>query len=124
MNFKDAVQTCFRKYADFNGRARRSEYWYFFLFCFAVLFAASLLTGSLGAGKTSKLVFIIELALAVPSIAASWRRLHDVGKSGWLTLLSLVPIAGLYVIYLTVKDSQPGTNEFGPNPKEEPFYNQ
>ncbi len=114
--FLDTVKN---KYAQFDGRARRSEYWYFALFNFLI----SIVAGIIDAVLTSVLGFgfigaIVSLALLVPGIAVAVRRLHDVGKSGWFLLIALVPLLGLiYLIYLMVQDSQPGDNEFGANPK-------
>ena len=76
MNFVDAVKICFAKYADFNGRARPSEYWWFMLF----LVIASLIIGSV----SSLLGNLFSLATFVPSIAVTARRLHDTNKTGWL----------------------------------------
>jgi uncharacterized membrane protein YhaH (DUF805 family) len=98
--FKKCVTT---SYADFNGRARRSEYWYFYLFYMIIAVVASFIHETL--------YLIIALAMIVPSIAAGVRRMHDVGKSGWFLL---IPI---YNLILAITDSQPGKNEYGPNPK-------
>ena len=111
MTFKEALTTCFNKYADFSGRARRSEFWYFMLFNCAALTILYTLLGD------SSIFSIASVALAVPSLAVGWRRLHDIGKSGLWYLACLVPILNIYLIVLLCKDSQPGANEFGPNPK-------
>ena len=98
-----------QKYAEFNGRARRSEYWYF------VLFNLIISVGLLGIGYAIHFAYlrnIYSLAVLLPSIAVGVRRMHDVGKSGWFVL---IPI---YTIILAATDSQPGPNEYGPNPKE------
>jgi uncharacterized membrane protein YhaH (DUF805 family) len=102
-------------YADFNGRARRQEYWMYTLFNTLAVIVLMLLT------KVSSIFGILygvyALATLVPSLAVAVRRLHDVGKSGWFLLLSLIPLVGLYLLYLLVLDSEQGTNAYGPNPK-------
>ncbi len=116
MSFTEAIQSVFSNYASFSGRARRSEFWYFFLFNLIV----SLVLGLLG-NRISFFSYIsglFSLAVLIPSIAVAIRRLHDTGKSGWFYLLSLIPLVNLYVIYLMCKDSEPGDNQYGPNPKD------
>ena len=104
------------KYADFNGRARRREYWMYVLVYVILYCIVALVEGFLGLSPF--LTAILSLALLVPSLAVGVRRLHDVGKSGWWLLVVLVPILGsLYFLYLAVKDSQPDTNRWGTNPK-------
>lgn len=110
MDFMTAVKTCFGKYADFNGRARRSELWWFVLFNVVV---SAILTTILG----DRLGSVYSLAVFLPSIAVAARRLHDIGRSGWWQLIGLIPIVGLIVlIYWYVQPGQPGANEHGPNP--------
>ena len=114
-----------KKYAVFSGRARRKEYWMFVLFNFIFSLVASLI--DLGIGILTFAVFgfgllsiLYALAVFVPGLAVSVRRLHDVGKSGWYLLINLIPIAGpIWFLVLTCMDSQPGDNKYGPNPKEE-----
>lgn len=85
MDFGTAISTCLGKYAVFNGRARRSEYWFFFLFCTLVDFGADIVEGVLNAATQVPvpIATIVSLALFLPSFAAAVRRLHDVGWSGW-----------------------------------------
>ena len=90
MNFQEAVKVCFNKYADFNGRAGRPEYWWFFLF----IAAGSLLLTSV----SSTLGALFSLATLVPSIAAATRRLHDTQRSGWWQLVAIVPLVGWVVL--------------------------
>jgi len=117
-NFTKWFLICIRhKYADFNGRARRKEYWMFVLVYLILACILGLIEGFFG---ISFLSFILMLLLIVPSIAVGVRRLHDVGKSGWWLLIGLIPIiGGLYLLYLMIKDGQPGTNQWGFNPKTE-----
>lgn len=113
-----------RKYAQFNGRSGRREFWMFTLFnmiAWAVLYGAAtvaLLNGSTG---SSIMLYVLcgayALATLVPGLAVSVRRLHDTNKSGWWLLLCLVPLGGLIILILECLDSDPGDNQFGPNPK-------
>jgi len=115
--------TVLKKYAVFSGRARRKEYWMFVLFNIIFLVVAMILDNVLGTaieGVGYGLFYILySLAVFIPGLAVSVRRLHDVGKSGWMILIVLIPLIGaIWLIVLTVKDSKPGENEYGPNPKE------
>lgn len=113
MSFKDAIVTCFKKYATFSGRARRSEYWYFSLFNMLVSFVLTMVLGD------SIIVSLVSLALVVPGLAVSWRRLHDIGRSGAWVFIALVPLVGAILLLVwECTDSQPGENKYGPNPKE------
>lgn len=114
-----------KKYADFNGRARRKEYWMFFLFSIIFAIAAMILDNLLGLNfdpiPYGTIYMLYTLGTLIPSIAVGVRRLHDIGKSGWMILVSLIPFIGfIWLIVLFVTDSQPGSNEYGPNPKEVP----
>ena len=171
MSFGEAIKSVFSKYATFSGRARRSEYWYFVLFYFLVSFALGCIP------ILSALSVVWWLAIIIPSIAVSVRRLHDIGKSGWNYLIIALPglILEGYVLYFIIRvimemkdagfkfyniidnfeaiadrimlhssdlhtlgilaiidlaatilwlvwftrDSQPGENKWGPNPKEQ-----
>jgi len=114
---------CMKQYAVFSGRARRTEFWMFALFNFIFAMIASIIDTAIGS-KLGILQFgifylIYSLAVLIPGLAVSVRRLHDIGKSGWMVLINLIPLIGLiWFIVLTVKDSQPGENQYGPNPKE------
>jgi uncharacterized membrane protein YhaH (DUF805 family) len=101
-------------YADFNGRARRKEYWMFTLVNVIVSFVLGFVCGLI---HLPWLAYIYALAVMVPSIAVAARRLHDVGKSGWFMLISLIPLAGLYLIYVLAQDGEARDNAYGPNPK-------
>ena len=106
-----------KQYADFNGRARRKEYWMFVLFNFiaaVILSAVDASVGSYGA-----LAGIYSLVVLIPSIAVGVRRLHDTGKSGWMLLVSFIPVIGfIWLLVLLLMDSTPGENQYGANPKE------
>lgn len=105
-----------KNYVGFQGRARRKEYWMFFLFNFLFTILFSIIEMMLGLGGI--LSGIYGLAVLLPSIAVSVRRLHDIGRTGWWMLLSFIPVIGLIVLLVfAVLDSQPGENKYGPNPK-------
>ena len=104
-------------YANFNGRARRKEYWMFALFQLIIVYGLLGIGLALESGIISGLGGLIALALIIPGIAVAVRRMHDVGKSGWILLIALIPLAGLYIFYLSVLDGDAGDNEYGPNPK-------
>ena len=103
-------------YANFNGRARRKEYWMFYLFSVIFGFAAGIVDAFI---STYGLIIVVYyLALFIPTLAVAVRRLHDIGKSGWFILVSLIPfIGGIWLLILMVSDSQSGDNEYGVYPK-------
>ena len=112
-----------KKYATFRGRSRRKEYWYFTLFNMIVMLLLMAIDGMMGSFSSKAgigfLSTIYSLAVIIPGIAVSIRRLHDTSRSGWWLLISFVPIVGgIVLLVFVVQDSKPGENEFGPNPKE------
>ena len=111
-----------RQYADFSGRARRKEYWMYSLINFIFVTVASILDNATGMAIEGigygPIYIIFVLATLIPGIAVSVRRLHDVGKRGWMLFVALIPIIGvIWLLVLAVKDSQPGSNQYGENPK-------
>ena len=106
MSFSESIVSAWNKaYRCFEGRARRSEYWFFTLFAMimAVIPIVNLFAG---------------IALFIPGLSVAVRRLHDTGRSGWWLLLGCLPIIGtIILIIFFVIDSEPGDNEYGPNPK-------
>lgn len=107
-----------KDYAVFSGRARRKEYWMFALINLLISIGISIVAGLIG-DKHGLLSGLYSLAVLIPGIAVSVRRLHDIGKSGWWLLLILIPIIGWIVLLVfAVTDSQPGANAYGANPKE------
>ena len=111
-----------KQYADFNGRARRMEYWMFVLFNVLISMALLIIDNVIGLAFEDigygPLYLIYCLAIVIPSIAVAVRRLHDSGKSGWWILVTLIPlIGGIWMLVLLLLDSDPGDNEYGPNPK-------
>lgn len=106
-----------KKYAEFSGRARRMEYWMFTLFNFIIAVVLNIVEGLIG--SPGILGGIYALAVLVPSIAVSVRRLHDTDRSGLWLLIAFIPcIGGLVLLVFMVQDSNPGDNQFGPNPKQ------
>lgn len=105
-----------KKYAVFSGRARRKEYWMFVLFNMIIGLVLGFVEGLVdGPGVLSSLY---SLAVLIPGIAVSVRRLHDTGRSGWWLLIGLVPLIGAIVLLVfMVQDSDPAANPYGPNPK-------
>ena len=104
------------KYAKFDGRARRKEYCMFFLF--NILIAVGLAIIEAIIGLPGILGGIYALAVLIPGIAVTVRRLHDTGRVGWWILIAFLPLIGLIVLLVfMVLDSQPGDNAYGPNPK-------
>lgn len=145
MSFFEAVKTALSKYAVFSGRARRKEFWYFFLFNVLVGFIIGFLGAIMQKPKAMTVLSIVfTLAFLLPSISVAARRLHDTGRSGWWYLLAVPGVAlaqtsnlmllqgnltmqmvlalaslacNVPLIVFYCQDSQPGTNRFGPNPK-------
>ena len=111
-----------RQYAVFRGRARRREYWMFFLVTtviFVGLGIIDVVTGTFSpAVGIGLLGGLYSLATLVPGIAVTVRRLHDTDRSGWWLLIALVPVIGALVLFIImVLDSHPGENRYGPSPK-------
>lgn len=121
MGFTEAVKSVFAQYATFNGRASRSEYWWFFLFNFLCSFVLSFvgtifILGGGDATSANALSWIYSIAVFLPSLAVMVRRLHDTTRSGWNVLWSLLPVIGwiLLIVYL-LGESKPD-NQYGPQP--------
>lgn len=110
---------CLKNYAKFDGRARRTEYWMFFLFNIIVAFLLGFLIGLIEVPALSILSILYCFAVFVPILAVSVRRLHDIGKPWPWIFIALIPfVGGIWLLILMCLDSQPGTNEFGENPKD------
>ena len=113
MNFVQSIQTCYKKFFDFSGRASKSEYWWFQLYTIIIYGMQFVFQGDL------VLVFsILVIANIIPLYAAGVRRLHDTDKSGWFVLISIIPILGLIIFFLLMADGSKGKNRFGPKPKK------
>ena len=135
MGFTESLKTCFGKYAKFDGRASRSEFWYFVLFCFVYMFVAGFLLGLTGASQAGidGAILFLMIPIFIPSIAVAARRLHDINQSGWMQCI-FIPgffadmfLGTGYVIYIMTLAlyafwfSQAGKkmkNRFGAAPKK------
>lgn len=122
VSFGEAVSKAFSNYANFSGRARRSEFWWFYLFYILASIAAMLLDNALGItfdmSVQGPITLVAGLFMVLPFLGLAIRRLHDVGKSGWWWLIGLIPIVGPIVLLVNfVTDSEPNDNQYGPSPK-------
>ena len=105
-----------KKYAVFDGRAHRTEFWLFFLFSFIISLFLGVIVGLVG--SLWFITTLYALAVLIPGLAVSVRRLHDTNRSGWWILTGLVPILGwIALLIFYIEDSRPGANQYGPNPK-------
>ncbi|ASP39848.1 hypothetical protein CHH28_14710 [Bacterioplanes sanyensis] len=120
-----------KNYLNFSDRARRKEYWMFFLFYMIFVFVFAFLDTALGKANSMEEALDLEglfspiyaIAMLIPSIAVTVRRLHDTNRSGWWILISLVPVIGILVlVFFTVLNSDEGFNRFGRSPKAEPAF--
>ena len=135
MGFVESIKICFGKYAKFDGRASKSEFWYFFLFCFIFMFVGGFLVGLSGAsqaGMDGAILFLL-LPIFIPSIAVATRRLHDINQSGWMQCIFIpgffadMLMGTGYVIYIMTlalyafwfsQAGKKGKNKFGAQPKK------
>jgi uncharacterized membrane protein YhaH (DUF805 family) len=111
-----------KKYAVFDGRARRMEYWMFILINIIISVVLVIIDSLIGTiirqGGFGLLQGLYNLAVLIPSIAVTVRRLHDIGRTGWWILIGLIPvIGGIVLLIFMLLDSEPGENQYGPNPK-------
>ena len=117
---------CLKQYADFSGRARRKEYWLFVLFNYIIFNVAGLIdviSGFTDGFEIGPLGALYLLGMLIPSLAVIVRRLHDIGKSGWLFFLILVPIFGIILLFVWFcTEGERRENKWGPDPKEEVTY--
>ncbi|MEC9099036.1 MAG: DUF805 domain-containing protein [SAR202 cluster bacterium] len=122
MNFRIAIIKCFMLYTIFSGRAKRAEFWWFFLFCMIVGLMGSVIDAALGLdaaiGGNGVFTTLIQLATFLPSIAVGSRRLHDTNRSGWWQLLWIVVFIGwIPLIIWLASTSKNENNRFGDEPK-------
>jgi uncharacterized membrane protein YhaH (DUF805 family) len=115
MTFSEAVKDGFDHYTKFDGRAARPAYWWWFLFGVLVAIGANIVDAIIGTwGVVNGLA---ALALFLPGLSVSIRRLHDTDHSGWWVLIGLIPIIGFIVLLIFyLRDSDPGENKYGPPP--------
>lgn len=131
----DKMTLALKKYAVFEGRAGREEYWMFVLFqvlasiAFGVLFMIAAMAGGSGDGRPNLLFGLLALlfvvfafAMIIPGLAVTIRRLHDGDRSGWWLLLAFIPFGGIVLLIFYCLDGTPGPNKFGPDPKGRAGY--
>lgn len=115
---------CLKQYADFSGRARRKEYWMFQLFAgiiaVVLMIVGSILDSMFGSNGVVSLLLVgvFYLAILLPALSVTVRRLHDTDKTGWWLLIAFIPFGSLVLFVFTVLDSTNGPNTYGPSPKE------
>ena len=118
MDFMTAVKHVFANYANFQGRARRSEFWWFYLFSIICNFVASIVDSAIGLPILS---IVLVLGLIIPSLAVTIRRMHDTGRSGWWIFIVLIPLVGIILyIYWFVQRGTVGSNAWGEDPYDAP----
>ena len=115
MNLFEAVGSVYRNFGDFNGRASRSEFWWFQMFLLIVYFFVFVLSVRLPI-VGPMLAGLVLLANLLPSLAVLARRLHDSDKSGWWILIAFVPFGNLLLLIFALLPSDPGPNSYGSNP--------
>jgi uncharacterized membrane protein YhaH (DUF805 family) len=116
LSFPDAITTALTKrYADFSGRSRRSEFWFYWLGYLLLSIVLNVVARAIG---TTIISILVGLAIVVPTVAVCVRRLHDTGRSGWWFLIGFTIIGLIPLLVFYVADSEPGTNAYGPSPKE------
>lgn len=113
MSYIEAVRSGFNNYANFAGRAARSEYWYWTLFNLLMSILAGILDMVIGLGIFG---VIVTLGLLLPSIAVSVRRLHDIDRTGWWLLIAFTGIGAIVLIVWACLQGTPGANRFGADP--------
>lgn len=119
VSFSQAVRMAFDSYCRFQGRSSRSEYWWWVLFVAILSFCIGIIEGILGFSMTAVQTTsgILSLALLLPGLGLSVRRLHDIGKSGWWILLGFIPLVGAIVLIIWfAQNSQMQDNQYGPVP--------
>jgi uncharacterized membrane protein YhaH (DUF805 family) len=115
MNFGEAIASGFRNYVNFSSRAVLPEFWYWFLFTVLVAIVVGILDRSMfGDDESTPIPLIANLILVIPSVAIGVRRLHDIDRTGWWSLISLTIIGVFLLIYWACQPGTPGPNRFGP----------
>ena len=130
IGFFEAIKKAFKNYINFNGRSRRSEYWWFCLFNIIIGIILLILAFAFGKETTKNgykiieankffviLMWIYSIATFLPGLGLSVRRLHDIGKSGWYLLIVFIPFGGFILLYFFCIDSENQSNEYGESPK-------
>jgi uncharacterized membrane protein YhaH (DUF805 family) len=118
MNFSQAISSGFSNYVNFRDRACRSEYWYWVLFILVAEIVTAIIDNVTGIPATSSILFLVTL---IPGIAVSVRRLHDLDRTGWWLLISLIPLIGAIILLVWfISKGTDGPNRFGPDPLASP----
>lgn len=112
----EAVKKVLNNYANFKGRARRSEFWWWQLSVILMYFVAITLDMVLFQSP-GVLTLLLGLGLIIPNLAVSFRRLHDTDKTAWWIFISIIPLGGFVLLYFFVSDTKNADNDYGPNPK-------
>jgi uncharacterized membrane protein YhaH (DUF805 family) len=102
-----------RNYANFDGRSTRKEYWMYILFYALILFGLLIIDNLMNNSIIGIIVGLFQIVFIIPSLSIAVRRLHDVNKNGWFLLLSFIPLANLYILYLLVQSSYSSSNQWG-----------
>jgi uncharacterized membrane protein YhaH (DUF805 family) len=105
-----------RNYANFDGRSTRKEYWMYILFYALILFGLLIIDNLMNNSIIGIIVGLFQIVFIIPSLSIAVRRLHDVNKNGWFLLLSFIPLANLYILYLLVQSSSSSSNQWGATP--------
>ena len=115
MNFQNSIKTCFQKFANFDGRAARSEFWYFYLFSYSGIFILIYLAVQMSFFFAVAIIF--SLIIVVPALAVTARRLHDTGRSGWWQIAAYIPyvgiIASIILIFIWCTEGEKKKNKYG-----------
>jgi len=118
MNLIESVQKCYKNYANFEGRATRSEFWYFYLFFYLTIILGGIISSKIDVDAVYGIVAIFLFGSIIPSAALTARRLHDVGKSGWWQVLGFIPyvniIALIPLIFWFCSEGEKNKNKYGP----------
>ena len=115
MTFTESIKSVFRNYANIDGRAIRSEYWWFALACVILQIVAAIMGSGYASGFLGFVLLVIGLAILIPSVTVGVRRLHDTDKTGWWMLLAFVPFGGLVLLVFFAMKGTDGPNRFGPD---------
>lgn len=122
MSFGKAIKICFQKYAQFSGRASRGEFWYFYLFSILPGLCNWIITTTFGEYSDismvmNVLIIIFNIAIIIPMLSVSVRRLHDINKSGWNMLWFLLPLIGVIILLIYWLKESTSDNQYGPSSK-------
>ena len=119
MNTFNFYKDAFKNYVNFEGRASKSQYWYFGMWNPIVSIVISIVLNIILHGNAVYVSWVYDLIIFLPAISISVRRLHDIGKSGWWNLIIFIPLIGVIVLVVfALMSSEPGTNKYGANPNE------